>query len=630
MILIHSTHEAGFKVGGIGAVLDGLLSAPSYLADVERTLLVGPMNTADAIEMERLFSPRNRLKVRYFSLGNQYDCSPELAAKLSAIEARWKARLLYGTRGFGAAEHEIILVDPTNIPREQLGLFKYLAWERFGLNSARYEKEYEYDLYMAAAPAAFEALQTILEIRDWRLEIGDSPRSISDLAQYSGQQSPISSSQSPFVICHEFMGLPLWYAAETARPGMLKSAYVAHEVPTARLLVEADGGHDTRFYNILHLAQKAGLTMDEVFGDQSAFHKDGMVKTAALCDYVLAVGDPVVDELRFLDERFRRKPIDIVYNGAPSRQVFLSATSASNQKLKTYAHTLTGMNPTFIFSHVTRLVTSKGLWRDLRVMEALDPLLAERGESAALIMLTSVIPQGRSAAEAQRMAREYGWPRDHREGWPDLIAYETPLWHAISAFNATARASRIVFINQFGFSRDRCGDTMPADMTFDDLRNGTDLEFGQSIYEPFGIAQVEPLSAGALCVVSDVCGCLGFVRRKLEHSTEFLPLEQTGVMQADLGEERRAFLNVLVADYTTLPTPLPSSANIIRTAMNIGQVERDSVEHHTAGEVAEAIIERLPRNELQKQELIDNGYHLAQQMSWDVIAREQLIPAITR
>ncbi len=50
-------------------------------------------------------------------------------------------------------------------------------------------------------------------------------------------------------------------------------------------------------------------------------------------------------------------------------------------------------------------------------------------------------------------------------------------------------------------------------MRFNDLRVGSDLEFGQSIYEPFGIAQVEPLSAGALCVVSSVCGCVGFVRR---------------------------------------------------------------------------------------------------------------------
>ena len=75
MIVIHSTHEAEFKMGGIGAVLDGLLCAPSYLNQVDRSLLVGPMNTHDKIEMERLFAGRNRLKVRYFSTGNVADCA---------------------------------------------------------------------------------------------------------------------------------------------------------------------------------------------------------------------------------------------------------------------------------------------------------------------------------------------------------------------------------------------------------------------------------------------------------------------------------------------------------------------------------------------------------------------------
>ena len=43
--LIHATHEAAYKVGGIGAVLDGLLSAPDYLARVRRSIVVGPMDT---------------------------------------------------------------------------------------------------------------------------------------------------------------------------------------------------------------------------------------------------------------------------------------------------------------------------------------------------------------------------------------------------------------------------------------------------------------------------------------------------------------------------------------------------------------------------------------------------------
>jgi hypothetical protein len=281
------------------------------------------------------------------------------------------------------------------------------------------------------------------------------------------------------------------------------------------------------------------------------------------------------------------------------------------------------------------MVVSKGLWRDLRMMEALDPLLAERNESAVLILLSSIIPQGRTAAEAQRMASEYGWPREHREGWPDLYALEAPLWQAIASFNASARASRIALINQFGFSRDRCGDSMPPDMSFDDLRNGTDLEFGMSVYEPFGIAQIEPLGSGALCVESDVCGCLGFINRQLAQNPQFYPLEESDRLQADTSEDKQPFLNVLVTDFTTLVKPgvtlVPTNpVAAMRAALAIGQSERDALEHRAVQETARTILERLPRNDAEKQVLIDDGYLLARQMSWDVVAREQLLPAITR
>ena len=36
-LVVHATHEAGFKLGGIGAVLDGLLGSPAYNEAVGRT-----------------------------------------------------------------------------------------------------------------------------------------------------------------------------------------------------------------------------------------------------------------------------------------------------------------------------------------------------------------------------------------------------------------------------------------------------------------------------------------------------------------------------------------------------------------------------------------------------------------
>ncbi|MBX7214814.1 MAG: hypothetical protein K1X39_12435 [Thermoflexales bacterium] len=575
--LIHATHEAAYKVGGIGAVLDGLLSAKAYLARVQRSIVVGPMDTRDPAEMERLFAPRNNLFVRYFADRGMLACDPGLAAALTAVEHAFGVRLCYATRQFGGAIHEMLLVDASEARGDRFNSFRYFVWQRFGLDSGRYEGASEYNHFMRMAEPAAAALGAIL-----------------------GDEAP----DPRWVVCHEFMGLPLWYALALTAPGRYQSAYVAHEAPTARALVEGDGGHDTRFYNVMRRALDQGRVMDEVFGDQNGYFKHAMVRTAAQCDVVMAVGDPVVDELRFTDVGFRGKPIHLIYNGVPSQRISLGDTRLSGARLRGFAQRLIGVSPTWVFSHVTRMVPSKGLWRDLRVMEKLDGHLAWRGESAVLFMLSSVRPQGRSAAEAWRMSQAYGWPRTHRFGWPDLVDPEDVLYRAIERFNATARASRVILVNQFGWDRERVGALMPEDMRFGDLRAGSDLEFGQSIYEPFGIAQMEPLSAGSLCVVSDSCGCVGFARHAMG---------ELGLVDAR---------NIRVVDYTSL------GDLGWRDPISIGTGERNAVEARAADSASWFIADSLPRDAAAKQALIDTGYAIAQRMSWDVVAGERMLPAM--
>lgn len=586
MILIHATHEAGLKFGGIGAVLDGLLSARSYLDRVDRTVVVGPLDTRDGTQMERIFAPRNGLWVRYFSDRGMQACDPELAARLGAIEREWAVRILYGTRMFGGAPHEVLLVDASESDAAKLHGFEFSVWATFGLDCRKYGSSEEFRHFMRAAEAQFAALSTVLDYAS------------------EGTQRPLRSDRR-VIVCHEFMGLPLWYAANIHHHGRYQSAFVAHEVPTARALVEGDGGHDSRFYNIMRNAQYVGATMDEVFGDQTGYFKHAMVKTAASCNHLFAVGDPVVEEMRFLDRQFRDRPIHCVYNGVPAHRATIEQARHSKAMLRVYSRNLLGFEPSFVFSHVTRLVVSKGLWRDLRVMEELDGHLAHKGETAVLFMLSSVRPQGRSSADAQHMSRAYGWPAQHRIGWPDLVDNEIDLYRGVSVFNQRARASRIVLINQFGFSRDRLGESMPPNTGFEDLRLGTDLEFGQSIYEPFGIAQLEPLSSGALCVLSNVCGCLGFYR------------------QAEAQAPSSGVNPVIVGDYTHVPyaSDLPAS-------MSIGTAQRDAIERRTAGEISWYIIDRLPRTDAQKQALMDRGQALAARMSWDVVAGERLLPVL--
>ena len=162
-------------------------------------------------------------------------------------------------------------------------------------------------------------------------------------------------------------------------------------------------------------------------------------------------------------------------------------------------------------------------------------------------------------------------------------------------------------MNQFGWERSRCGWRMPEAMRFADLRNGADLEFGQSIYEPFGIAQLEPLSSGALCVVSNVCGCVGFIgRAAVDQPTP----------------------NLVLADYVSVPPDWQLWSPW--DALRIDETIRSSLEARNSYLVAQQIAERLPRNDEDRLQLLEAGQQLAAGMRWEVVVKDYLLPALGR
>src|SRR5688572_3437169 len=225
-------------------------------------------------------------------------------------------------------------------------------------------------------------------------------------------------------------------------------------------------------------------------------------------------------------------------------------------------------------------------------------MLRQRNESAVLFTLSTEVPS-RRGDDIRRMEQHYRWPVVHREGLPDLSNGEAVYYQGVQEFNAQSRNVKVVFVNQFGWEQKLCGNRMPADMEFMDIRKGSDAEFGQSIYEPFGIAQVEPISFGGICVFTNICGCAGFVEKAAGGSTP----------------------NVIVADYTDLrPEQL----------MNIGQPQRDEIENLVAKRVAADLMARLPRTPKEFEPFIERGHDLASKMSWDVVAREYVLPGIQR
>jgi len=394
------------------------------------------------------------------------------------------------------------------------------------------------------------------------------------------------------------------FAAIHRQPGAYKAVFYAHEVATMRPIVEGDRGHDTRFYNILKRALQENLYVGNLFGGQAWNYRHAMLNAAGGFDGFFAVSDITMNELKFLSPAFASRPISLVYNGVPAQTINLDQRWVSKDHLAEYAQALLGFRPTWVFSHVTRMVLSKALWRDIRVMEHLDNMLASRGESAVLFTLSSTIPAGKSSEDVWRWESEYGWPAQHRVGNGDLVGMEEEYYQAIQTFNSRARASRIVLVNQFGWSRDRCGGRMPASMEYADIRRGPDVEFGQSIYEPFGIAQLEPLSSGALCCLSTSCGCAYFI-------------EKCGGLELN---------NLVVADYITLPYgwEYPTA----RSMLNIGSYERDQIEAAESYRAAYKLVERLPRRGHDAWLLLENGRALAQQMSWQVVVEQQLLPAL--
>jgi hypothetical protein len=197
----------------------------------------------------------------------------------------------------------------------------------------------------------------------------------------------------------------------------------------------------------------------------------------------------------------------------------------------------------------------------------------------------------------------------HRGDNGDLIGEELPFFfQSVEPFNQGATHSKIVFVNQFGWSQERCGKRMPAEMEFMDIRKGSDLEFGQSIYEPFGIAQVEPLGFGTLSCVSNVCGCVGFVARAAD-GLEDLP-------------------NLVVADYTTLPHGY--WLNSPYDALAIDQGVRDWIEANNSAVAAQSIFKQLPQDERAVQAMLETGHAVAHSMSWDVVTQDYLLPGLRR
>ena len=577
-IAVHVTHEAIHKVGGIGAVLAGLVTAAQYRKGTQRTILVGPLTdrhraTPLGADGTVLYDNRNGT------------WSESVGTLLYEVERRYGQRIVYGRRRFDCpdgtqVEPEVLLVDVEGGAPHGLGQFKFQLFQHFGLASDRYESEWEYEQYVRLAEPAYDAVLALIGER---------------------QGVPVH------IIAHEFMGLPTALKAKLADDSAVFTVFYAHEVATARRLVEDVPGGDIAFYGALRATAGSTQFVEDVFGPQDAFFKHALIRQAWRCDAVFAVGDLVQQELRFLGPEFSQIEIDRVYNGVPLHGALAGPErEAARLRLASFAAGLFGWSPGLVFTHVGRLVASKALWRDLLVLDALEEELLAQGRDAVLIVLATEAGP-RLAASVEQMRREYDWPLVHREGYPDLTPGEMAFDLKVRAFNARARRIRVLFVNQFGFDTASTAGAVPADVEFADLRRGSDAEFGLSTYEPFGIAQIEPLASGAVSVISDVCGCLGFLQQ----------------VTAD-AEGPPVFVH---GEFTQIGAAAPADAAGWRS---FEAADRQSWELRCSRELAKVLARTLPADEKGRQHLLEAGQAAAAAMSWDRVVETQYLPALSR
>ena len=577
-IVVHVTHEATGKIGGIGAVLDGMFTSKAYDDAVARTILVSPLFSTEGDVSARL-GPGG--EVLYSSLDGLIRSS--YVSSFRRIESEYNVNIVYGRRQFidpmtGVQTHpEVLLIDITRMEFRPINEFKSALFREFGIRSNLYEQYWEFEQYVRLAVPAIAALKAI----------GAAER-----------------DQSTIIVSHEFMGMPTALAG-IIDPFDFKTVFYAHEVAPMRGIVEHHQGHDTMFYNVLRKAAANDLYVNDIFGDQTFNFKYALVDAARHCDNILAVGDCVVDELRFMASEFKIADIDLTYNGIPAYQISLAERYQSRDKLRQYCKNLLGWKPDYVFTHVTRLVPSKGLWRDLRVLEHMDQEFAVLNKSAVLLVLSTETHKRRDR-DIYEMEAAYNWPVAHREGMPDLSGGEAAYYAGVQEFNARSRNIKAIFINQFGFDRACCGARMPADMEFLDIRKGSDVEFGQSIYEPFGIAQLEPLCFGGICVVTNICGCAGFVNA------------------VSGGAPVR---NVIVADYTELN----GDAGLeIEEMLRFNRAYRDKIEHKISEKIGLEICARLPKNDEDADRMLKSGYEITRHMGWEAVVQNYVLKSLRK
>jgi len=573
-IAVHITHESVKKIGGIGAVLQGLCTTQAYQGFFDKTLFYGPLFKGGG----DILSDFTEAGEILFSSSNGKDRG-DYGKLFHEIMQKYAIDILYGKRELvnefdpnKRASVDVVLVETRTMNPVELAKFKYRLWEKFAIQSDLYPYDWDYEQYLRIAVPFMEILE--------RLYGADG--------EY-------------YHFAHEYMGVPSVLSVIMAGKTH-QTIFVAHEVSTARFEVESHPGHDISFYNILRKAGR-GRSLEEVFGSQKQNPRNELIKRAVNFDHIFAVSDLVKDEYLFLVPDAPAEKIKTVYNGLSVKDITWDEKNNSRKRIEKYWKALLDFVPDVIFTHICRMVISKGLWRDISLLYCLDDILSAQNLKGAYILLSTLIATGRPPEDILKMEKEYGWPVVHREGWPDLVGMEAELYKYLEIFNAQSKAIKGLFINQFGFDRKRCGVRVPEDAEFNDLRIASDAEFGFSLYEPFGIAHLEALPFGGVSLISSCCGCKYFLQKIFKDA---------------------AIKPFYVVDFINAAKEMN-----YEELKELSRERRTKMERELFSSHAQSIFEILPLGEAKKEEYLENARQHNPALGWEYVVENYFLPNLS-
>ncbi len=556
----------------LSRVVRALVESDAYREQVERTIIVGlaDANCGCWFDVNRAGSNR----VHYWREGGVSD--RRYSAIFEGLEKKFGSQYVYGQvdgelneEGTGRSV-EFVLIDVRQVNIHPVNALKGWLFEEFGIESIRYEHENDYERLIRLAPAALGAIRALLKP---------------------------SPANPPVIISHDMTGMPTALAAVLDPLVLFKTMYCAHRVPMVRTIVEGHPGHDLMYNTLRRWAREHDYYLSDLFGSQEFNYEYALIGAARFCDNIMAMSRRIKEGLHFLSPSLKEARIELMYHGVVVAPVSYEAKNQARQKVRQMALKRLGVCPDHIVTRRDHLDTANAIWRDFRVLAALNQELLDAGKTAVFVLT----PPGGDGADRCMAGADALQSMSARQYWKEWF----------DQFNQRNTNIKIMI-----FDTGSLEDYERERVTAEDILLAGDIELSQNIYRPSCTRPLQTVAVGGLCVASDSCGLNDLLADIADRS-------EGGTRR--FGPGRLTALDLVIrADYTREFSEVNDRAAI----MQIGQAQRDQMEDEVARQVAQIIYERLPRSESELAERMEYGRELLQAVTWDAVCKRYFIPAL--